>query len=184
VDADLNATLDTHPYGPNQQFMAILHSSLFSELRNTANYFFLMEPDTFPIRSMWLTTLDRETLWDGQGQWWGKGANYEGTLREADSIDYRIHINGNGLWSTSRSFAAYTKGMYESPWCPGWDHELFCYLSHDWRLYRDVMHRWRYSRFLINLWHINWETDDVLIRYPLASFIHGKQRDGIRTMQT
>lgn len=180
ADCDLNPKLDSHPYGPNQQFIAIYHSPLFAAMRRDADYFFLMEPDTFPIRSDWMMVLMMETTGDAFGQWWGKGASYEGNLQSA-SLDYRIHINGNGLWSTSASMAAYVTAMYVSPWAPGWDHELFCYMSHNHDIYRDVMHRWRYSKFILNLWHINWNTDDVRIKHPTTTFVHGKQRDGITT---
>jgi hypothetical protein len=178
ADCDLNATLDSHPYGPNQQYLAIYHSPLFEEMRRDTDYFFLMEPDTFPIRANWMVTLLRETTGDMHGQWWGKGAMYEGDL-QLGVLDFRLHINGNGLWSTAMEMGHYSIKMYDDPWCPGWDHELFCYMTHSPHLYRDVMHRWRYSKYIMNMWHINWNTADARQRYPTTTFIHGKQRDGI-----
>jgi hypothetical protein len=150
-------------------------------------HFFLMEPDTRPIRPFWLDAIIDQITNDGfkklycSTNWWVSGSVYRGS----EPIGHHfLHINGNALYHLSASFIAYVQlfsgvcltGNHSNT---GYDLLMFSFLLDNQDLAKRYLHKFRFSDFIHNCWHTGCKGSDQLnntqfiLNNPNTYLIHG-----------
>jgi hypothetical protein len=150
-------------------------------------HFFLMEPDTRPIRQFWLDAII-EQITHGQNQklyfatnWWISGSIYRGSKLIGQRF---LHINGNALYHLSANFIAYIElfsriYLSRNSSKNGYDLAMFSLLLDNHDLGKRLWHKFRFSDFIQNCWHTGCEGSDQLnntqfiLNNPDTYLIHG-----------
>lgn len=146
-------------------------------------HFFIMEPDTRPIRSYWLDVIveqitqgrDRESY--HSTKWWMIGSIYRGTVPIERNF---VHVNGNALYHLSYDFIEFIENVsvefpYNSKISNGYDLDLFVYLFNHIDLAKKFWHKFQFSDFIQNCWHsgCNDTTEEFINNNPNTYLIHG-----------
>lgn len=124
-------------------------------------HFFLLEPDTLPIRQFWLDTIVKQITDDCSEKlffvtnWWMSGSIYRGSKPIGQHF---LHINGNALYHLSSTFITYVNHVLrtytlKSGMSLGYDLDLFLLLSDNTSLAKETWHKFRFSDFIQNCWH-------------------------------
>lgn len=150
-------------------------------------HFFLMEPDTRPIRFFWLDAIINQitngrlkTLYFANN-WWISGSVYRGSKPIGQRF---LHINGNALYHLSASFIAYVQFfsqdyLTEQNSRSGYDLIMFSLLLSKDDLGKRLWHKFQFSDFIQNCWHTGCEGSDQLnntqfiFNNPNTYLIHG-----------
>jgi hypothetical protein len=146
-------------------------------------HFFLMEPDTRPIRAYWLDAIV-EKITNGYDwgvymstNWWMMGSIYRGTILMENEF---VHINGNALYHLSLDFIRFIENVSdEIPYAlgksKGYDLDLFLYLFKHIDIAKNVWHKFQFSDFIQNCWHTGCnDTDTEFIHNnPNTYLVHG-----------
>ena len=122
-------------------------------------HFFLMEPDTRPVRSLWLDALISQVTDNCCGKlyctttWWMSGSIYRGS--KLITGERFIHINGNALYHLSSKFIAYVQlftrtFLFNTNPPIGYDLSIFLFLFNNTNLAKQVWHKFRFSDFIQN----------------------------------
>ncbi|CAF1073879.1 unnamed protein product [Rotaria sordida] len=186
--ADLSENENSYPIGSAIMWKKLLINEQFS--RTSLRYygythFFLMEPDTRPIRSYWLDIIveqiinghDRESYISTQ--WWMIGSLYRGFQSLGQNY---LHINGNALYHLSLSFILFLQYVsyeypYDSKQSSGYDLDLFLYLFKHIDKGKKFWHKFQFSDFIQNCWHTgcNEMNEEFLYNNPNTYLIHGNK---------
>lgn len=148
-------------------------------------HFFLMEPDTRPIRSYWLDALV-EHITNGHNsdsylltKWWMIGSIYRGTV---PIENHYLHINGNALYHLSYDFITYIETValeypYSSEKTNGYDLDLFVYLFKHIDQAKILWHKFQFTDFIQNCWHsgCNDTTEEFIYNHPNTYLVHGNK---------
>ncbi|CAM4933178.1 unnamed protein product [Rotaria socialis] len=186
--ANLSEEENPYPMGS-----AIMWKKLFlnEQLSNISlrhhgyTHFFLMEPDTRPIRQYWLDAIVEQIInshtreSDISTQWWMTGSIYRGF----ESIGQNFfHINGNALYHLSSSFVQFIElfskdFLTESQRALGYDLGLFLYLFKNIDEGKKIWHKFQFSDFIQNCWHTscNETNAEFLYENPNTYLIHGNR---------
>jgi len=150
-------------------------------------HFFLMEPDTKPIREFWLDNII-DQITDGRNNeeyistnWWISGSVYRGTKIIGQRF---LHINGNALYHLSASFIQFIQifsHYYLTGDNPhiGYDLVIYTMLLDNPDLGKKYLHKFRFSDFIQNCWHTGCEGSNQLnntyfiLNNPDTYLIHG-----------
>ncbi|CAF3330124.1 unnamed protein product [Rotaria socialis] len=186
--ANLSEEENPYPMGS-----AIMWKKLFlnEQLSNISlrhhgyTHFFLMEPDTRPIRPYWLDAIVEQIINSHtresyiSTQWWMTGSIYRGF----ESIGQNFfHINGNALYHLSSSFVQFIElfskdFLTESQRALGYDLGLFLYLFKNIDEGKKIWHKFQFSDFIQNCWHTscNETNAEFLYENPNTYLIHGNR---------
>jgi hypothetical protein len=151
-------------------------------------HFFLMEPDTRPIRQFWLDAIISQITDDRlekqylSTKWWISGSIYRGSRIIGQRF---LHINGNAIYHLSANFIAYVKyfsRVYLTPQYStnGYDLVIFSLLLDNQTLGQRLWHKFRFSDFIQNCWQTGCEGSDLLnntqfiLNNPDTYLIHGR----------
>ncbi|CAF1318180.1 unnamed protein product [Adineta steineri] len=186
--ANLSADEDMYPVGS-----AYMWKKLFSnESTNTISlrargytHFFLMEPDTRPIRSYWLDAIIEKITnrYDQQSyistNWWMIGSIYRGTIPLGREF---LHINGNALYHLSLDFIRFIENVSnEIPnvlgKTNGYDLDLFLYMFKHVDIAKNVWHKFQFTDLIQNCWHsgCNDTDSDFTHMNPDTYLVHGNK---------
>lgn len=124
-------------------------------------HFFLMEPDTLPIRQYWLDEIVKQITQDCSEEsffvtnWWMSGSIYRGSKPIGQHF---LHINGNALYHLSSKFTDYVKQVlrdytFRPDVTLGYDLDMFLLLFDNTDLAKQIWHKFRFSDFIQNCWH-------------------------------
>ena len=151
-------------------------------------HFFLMEPDTRPIRQFWIDAIINE-ITNAQHRkiyfatnWWMSGSVYRGTKLIGQRF---LHINGNALYHLSSSFISHIQSFSRDYMTGenlqyGYDLALFSFLLDNQKLGKRFWHKFRFSDFIQNCWHTGCEGSDnfnntqFILNNPDTYLIHGR----------
>ncbi|CAF4353704.1 unnamed protein product [Rotaria magnacalcarata] len=161
------------------------HLSNISLRYHGYTHFFLMEPDTRPIRSYWLDAIVEQIINSHTREsyistrWWMTGSVYRGF----ESIGQNaFHINGNALYHLSLSFVQFIELFLkdcrtESQRVLGYDLGLFLYLFKNIDEGKKFWHKFQFSDFIQNCWHTscNETNTEFLYENPNTYLIHGNR---------
>jgi hypothetical protein len=167
---------------------AIMWKKLFLSsfsLRTHGGYthFFLMEPDTRPIRSYWLDAIV-EKITNGHPResylttkWWMMGSIYRGTKSIGNHF---LHINGNALYHLTFDLIQFIESVsieypYHSEKSRGYDLDLFFYLLNHIDQAKNLWHKFQFTDLIQNCWHTscNDKTQEFVHNNPNTYLIHG-----------
>lgn len=122
-------------------------------------HFFLMEPDTQPIRQFWLDAIVQQITQDCSNKffttnWWMSGSIYRGS--KSIGLHF-LHINGNALYHLSPKFIEYVKRLlYLCASKPGislgYDLDIFSLLLENTDMAKEMWHKFKFSDFIQNCW--------------------------------
>lgn len=185
---DLSEKENPYPIGSAIMWKKLFINEQFNNISlryHGYTHFFLMEPDTRPIRSYWLDAVieqiihghDREAYISTQ--WWMTGSVYRGF----QSIgQYFFHINGNALYHLSSSFIRFIEAfsrdcLLESQRLFGYDLGLFIYLFKNVDEGKKFWHKFQFSDFIQNCWHTSCNETNIEFLYenPNTYLIHGNK---------
>ncbi len=186
IAADLSANENRYPIGSANMWKKLFINERFNSvaLRSRGyTHFFLMEPDTRPIRSYWLDAIV-EKITNGYSResyistkWWVIGSIYRGS--EAIGNDF-LHINGNALYHLSLDFVSFIENVskeypYHSAKSMGYDLDLFLYLFQHIDIAKNVWHKFQFTDLIQNCWHTSCNDTDTEFLYnnPNTYLIHG-----------
>jgi hypothetical protein len=155
-------------------------------------HFFMMETDTWPVRSFWLEKIHQQ-ISDGRRDqhfstaWWMTGSVYRGSKQIGPGY---IHINGNALYHLSSNliaFVHYFWQIYERYHPTGYDYAITYLLMQDMRyqsIVKRTLHKFRYSDFIQNCWQTGCYENKTqyLLDYPETFFIHGGKRSPVTSL--
>jgi hypothetical protein len=151
-------------------------------------HFFLMEPDTKPIRSLWLDSLIEQITDSCCGKvyctttWWMSGSIYRGS--KLITGERFIHINGNAIYHLSSKFLTYVQlfsrtFLFKTNPPTGYDLSIFLFLFNNSNLAKQVWHKFRFSDFIQNcgrpscVGDTQQEKNTFLFNNPDTYLIHG-----------
>ncbi|CAF2430298.1 unnamed protein product [Rotaria sp. Silwood2] len=186
--ADLSKAENQYPIGSAVMWKKLFIDEQFSNISLRYygyTHFFLMEPDTRPIRSYWVDAIVEQII-NGRDresyiatQWWMIGSIYRGF----ESIGQRfLHINGNALYHLSSSFIQFLECVryeyrFNSKKSVGYDLDLFLYLLKNINKGKTFWHKFQFSDFIQNCWHsgCNETNEEFLYDNPNTYLIHGNK---------
>ncbi|CAF2625533.1 unnamed protein product [Rotaria sp. Silwood2] len=186
--ADLSKEENRYPIGSAVMWKKLFIDEQFSNISLRYygyTHFFLMEPDTRPIRSYWVDAIVEQII-NGRDresyiatQWWMIGSIYRGF----ESIGQRfLHINGNALYHLSSSFIQFLECVryeyrFNSKKSVGYDLDLFLYLLKNINQGKTFWHKFQFSDFIQNCWHsgCNETNEEFLYDNPNTYLIHGNK---------
>ncbi|CAF3017702.1 unnamed protein product [Rotaria sp. Silwood2] len=186
--ADLSKEENRYPIGSAVMWKKLFIDEQFSNISLRYygyTHFFLMEPDTRPIRSYWVDAIVEQII-NGRNresyiatQWWMIGSIYRGF----ESIGQRfLHINGNALYHLSSSFIQFLEHVryeyrFNSKKSVGYDLDLFLYLLKNINQGKTFWHKFQFSDFIQNCWHsgCNETNEEFLYDNPNTYLIHGNK---------
>jgi hypothetical protein len=186
IAADLSEKENRYPIGSANMWKKLFINEQFNtvSLRSRGyTHFFLMEPDTRPIRSYWLDAIV-EKITNGHSResyistkWWITGSIYRGS--EPIGNDF-LHINGNALYHLSLDFVSFIENVsheypYHSDKSMGYDLDLFLYLFQHIDIAKNVWHKFQFTDLIQNCWHTSCNDTDMefLNNNPSTYLIHG-----------
>jgi hypothetical protein len=161
----LAANLDDHQnYYPRRVIVMWLKLVLEAKSNVVAlrshgyTHFFLMDPDTIPIRPFWLDAIVKQVT-EGYclksycaNNWWMSGSIYRGR----NSIDqHSLNIHGNALYHLSPMFVAYvhrfsTTYLSIAESLIDYDMFIFLVLLNNTELAKQLWHKFRFADFIQN----------------------------------
>ncbi|CAF1206618.1 unnamed protein product [Rotaria magnacalcarata] len=186
--ANLSEEENAYPIGSTIMWKKLFideHLSNISLRYHGYTHFFLMEPDTRPIRSYWLDAIVEQIINSHTREsyistrWWMTGSVYRGF----ESIGQNaFHINGNALYHLSLSFVQFIELFLkdcrtESQRVLGYDLGLFLYLFKNIDEGKKFWHKFQFSDFIQNCWHTscNETNTEFLYENPNTYLIHGNR---------
>ncbi len=186
ISADLSDEENRYPAGSANMWKKLFINEQFNLISLRARgytHFFLMEPDTRPIRSYWLDAIV-EQITNGHNResyvltkWWMIGSIYRGS--EPIGNDF-LHINGNALYHLSFDFIQFIENVsieygYDSDQSMGYDLDLFSYLFKHIDQAKILWHKFQFTDFIQNCWHTGCDETDIDFVYnnPNTYLIHG-----------
>ena len=144
------------------------------------DFVFLMEPDTYPIRSSWLNAVQNNI---GDGNFWAKGSVFRGA---ANLIAWRrssaYHLNGNSIYKIAdENFINFYRKTREfvvknfGDSLGGYDVDFFDYFFHkDFpSANRSIIYKFKYTDMVQNYYGTKYSKKSVSIQNMDAYFIHG-----------
>ena len=182
LSADLSEEENRYPIGSANMWKRLFLGS--SSLRTRGyTHFFLMEPDTRPIRPYWLDAIVAQ-ITNGHPlesyistNWWISGSIYRGS--EAIGNDF-LHINGNALYHLTFALIQFIENVsieypYDSAKSMGYDLDLFLYLFQHVDQAKTLWHKFRFIDLIQNCWHTgcNDTNEEFLSNNPNTYLIHG-----------
>jgi hypothetical protein len=186
---NLTANENQYPLGSFIMWQKLLVDDKNNNLSLRAygyTHFFLMEPDTRPIRQFWLDAIINQ-ITNGRFEklyvstdWWVSGSIYRGSKLIGQRF---LHINGNALYHLSANFIAYVERFsriyLNKSSETGYDLITFSLLLDNQDLGKKFWHKFRFSEFIQNCWHTGCEGSDHLnntqfiLNNPDTYLIHG-----------
>jgi hypothetical protein len=190
LSADLSEQENQYPIGSAMMWKKLFineRSNNISLRYHGYTHFFLMEPDTRPIRSYWLDAIVEQII-NGHNrasyistQWWMTGSVYRGFESIGQNF---LHINGNALYHLSLNFIDFLSYVsneypYDSKETGGYDLDLFVYLFKNLDKAKQYWHKFQFSDFIQNCWHTgcNETQMEFLYNNPNTYLIHGNKID-------
>jgi len=159
----------SHDLGSLQHFNATLH-----RLEGLYDYFFLMEPDTFPIRSGWLHKVFTEAVCGAD--FWMKGSHSRDTT-EHSVLHYGWHINGNALYNLANEVTLnMLYGILEQADPPIYDIAIEKWIVRNPKtveIVRRYRHLYTISDFVYNTGPRDWSVHQWRKEFPNTYFVHG-----------
>lgn len=161
-------------------------------------HFFLMEPDTRPIRQYWLDVIIHQ-ITNGalekfyfSTNWWVSGSIYRGTKFIGQRY---VHINGNALYHLTTPFIAHIETFSKTYSLQqhagtGYDLLMFILLMGNQTIGSRVWHKFQFSDFIQNCWHTGCDGTDLfnntqfILNNPNTYLIHGTDRHEISIKYT
>jgi hypothetical protein len=186
ISADLSKEEDSYLAGSAnmwKKLFTIEQSNPLSLRARGYTHFFLMEPDTRPIRSYWLDAIV-EQITNGHNResyistkWWMIGSIYRGSIPIENNF---LHINGNALYHLSYDFIQFIENVsiefpYDSVTTNGYDLDLFVYLFKHIDQAKNVWHKFIFTDLIQNCWHSGCNDTNVEFIYnnPNTYLVHG-----------
>ncbi|CAF0921714.1 unnamed protein product [Rotaria sp. Silwood1] len=186
--ADLSKKENRYPLGSAIMWKKLFINEQFSNISlryHGYTHFFLMEPDTRPIRSYWLDAIVEQII-NGQDresyittQWWMIGSIYRGFQPIGQRF---LHINGNALYHLSLNFIQFIEyfayeQQFDSKESVGYDLDLFLYLLKNTDKGKKLWHKFQFSDFIQNCWHTSCNDTNIEFLYdnPNTYLIHGNK---------
>jgi hypothetical protein len=186
ISADLSDEENLYPVSSANMWKRLFINEQFSPISLRARgytHFFLMGPDTQPIRSFWLDAIV-EQITNGHNQesyvstkWWMMGSIYRGS--EPIGTDF-LHINGDALYHLSFDFIQFIENVsieypYSSEKSMGYDLDLFLYLFNHTEQAKHLWHKFQFTDFIQNCWHksCNETSIEFIYNNPNTYLIHG-----------
>jgi hypothetical protein len=182
ISIDLSEEDNRYPIGSAIMWKKLFVSS-FSLRTRGYTHFFLMEPDTRPIRSYWLDAIV-EQITNGHSResylmtkWWIMGSIYRGSI----PIENRfLHINGNALYHLTFDLIQFIENVsmeypYRSKKSMGYDLDLFSYLFKHIDQAKNHWHKFQFTDFIQNCWHTscNDTNQEFVSNNPNTYLVHG-----------
>eukprot|EP01118_Nematostelium_gracile_P016066 TRINITY_DN6572_c0_g1_i1.p1 TRINITY_DN6572_c0_g1~~TRINITY_DN6572_c0_g1_i1.p1 ORF type:complete len:314 (+),score=60.34 TRINITY_DN6572_c0_g1_i1:58-999(+) len=164
-----SVTSTVHDLGSLQH----LNATLF-RMRETHDYFFLMEADTYPIRRNWISTIIREVMCGSD--FWMKGSH----PRDATNHTvywYGWHVNGNAIYNVrfKRGFEI-MQMILSSADPPIYDIiiDRFFRNPDNAELVRTIRHLYVLCDFMFNLGGREFATYQMRREHPEVVFVHSR----------
>lgn len=134
------------------------------------DYFFLMEPDSRPIRKHWLDQLEKECA--GTKYFWQKGS-----VPRYHTDAYDLHINGNAIYRVNDEQSSRFFVESKNAFLP---YISFDQSIHAFRIQKGLhqsQHLFIASEFIVNNWKgfEYYSVEEVLKELPDTFIMHGKQ---------
>ncbi|CAF1056273.1 unnamed protein product [Adineta steineri] len=176
--ANLTPEENKYPIGAAYMWKRLFDEEGPTSLRSLGyTHFFLMEPDTRPIRSHWVDAIMQKIVENRQEEfistnWWMFGSVYRGSK---DIGFHFLHINGNAIYHLSSNFLDFLRLVWQSYSFAlgstlGYDLDIFQFMFNpqNYDLSKRVWHKFRYSDFIQNCWHtgctdLERDTDTFLV---------------------
>jgi hypothetical protein len=195
IFANLSDEEDRYPVSSANMWRKLFINEQFSPISLRARgytHFFLMEPDTRPIRSYWLDAIV-EQIMNGHNResylctkWWMMGSIY----RSSEPIRSNfLHIDGNALYHLSCDFIQFIENIsieysYNSEQSMRYDLDLFSYLFNHAEQAKNLWNKFQFTDFIQNCWYTTCNETDIEFIYnnPNTYLIHGykiRQKTGL-----
>ena len=173
---------DTHFKGARVMFEYLIYKQ--DDAFKSVDFVFLMEPDTYPIRSSWLNAVQNNI---GDGNFWVKGTIFRGPDNLiADQKPNRYHLNGNSIYKISDenfiNFYRKTREFVLKNLTPvkefnlrGYDVDFYDYFFHkDFpSAHRSFVYKFTYTNMIQNYYGTKYSKQSVSIQNIDTYFIHG-----------
>jgi hypothetical protein len=124
-------------------------------LRDNADYFAYMEPDTLPVRALWLDRLYEQV--EHGGDFWLKGSLYRGANKPLDYC-YTLcgcaeHINGNAIHALhDERYLKFLRSVHRQMDFMSFNYDAFIMnrlkTMENWQFFQEHAHRFQYTEFI------------------------------------
>jgi hypothetical protein len=182
ISIELSEEENRYPIGSALMWKKLFLSP-FSLRTRGYTHFFLMEPDTRPIRSYWLDAIVEQII-NGHSResylitkWWIIGSIYRGSKSIGNDF---LHINGNALYHLTFDLIQFIENVsieypYDSDKSMGYDLDLFLYLFKHLDQTKTIWHKFQFTDFIQNCWHTgcNDTNQEFVYNNPNTYLIHG-----------
>jgi len=196
ISADLSEDENRYPIGSANMWKKLFINEQTNPISLRARgytHFFLMEPDTRPIRSYWLDAIV-EKITNGHNResyistkWWMIGSIYRGSVPIENHF---LHINGNALYHLSLDFIEFIENVsieypYNSKKSLGYDLDIFLYLFKHIDQAKNLWHKFLFDDFIQNCWHSGCNDTNIefIHNNPNTYLIHGNKIQQIQQIQ-
>ncbi len=183
ISVDLSEEENRYPIGSAIMWKRLFLSPFSLRTHGGYTHFFLMEPDTRPIRSYWLDAIV-EKITNGYPResylttkWWMMGSIYRGTKSIGNHF---LHINGNALYHLTFDLIQFIANVsieypYHSEKSRGYDLDLFLYLLNHTDQAKNLWHKFQFTDLIQNCWHTgcNDKNQEFVHKNPNTYLIHG-----------
>ena len=169
---------DTHFKGARLMFEYMIYKQ--DDAFKNVDFVFLMEPDTYPIRSSWLNAVQNNI---GDGNFWMKGTVFRGA---ADLVVHQkpgaYHLNGNSIYKISdENFINFYRETREfvvknfGDSLRGYDVDFYDYFFHkDFpSANRLIIYKFKYTDMVQNYYGTKYSKQSVSIQNIDTFFMHG-----------
>jgi hypothetical protein len=132
-----------------------------------------LEADTVAIRRGWLDAIRKVTL--EQRSFWACGSENKGLISSA-----LLHINGNGIYSTSEEFLYFLRKVRE--WkLRSYDYDMFEYMDTHSQIKAKYWDKFYFNDFILNIYKTHYSEKAVREANPNSYLVHsGENIDGTR----
>jgi hypothetical protein len=147
-------------------------------LRDNADYFAYMEPDTLPVRALWLDRLYEQV--EHGGDFWLKGSLYRGANKPLDYC-YTLcgcaeHINGNAIHALhDERYLRFLRSVHRQMDFMSFNYDAFIMnrlkTIENWQFFQEHAHRFQYTEFIQHGQH-DLRVEQLVQRYPDTYLVH------------
>lgn len=147
-------------------------------LRQHADYIAYFEPDTLPVRALWLDRLYEQV--EHGGDFWLKGSLYRGPNQPLDFC-YSLcgcaeHINGNAIHALhDERYVKFLRSVYRQMDFLSFNYDAFIMnrlkAPENWRFFQEHAHRFQYTEFIMHGQH-TLPVAELVARYNSTYLVH------------